>query len=51
MYGTQNFKLVLAMQADLRHDMAKQRLAKKQQTTEHRTTGERRVFGLRLSLA
>ena len=51
MYGTQSYKLVVAIQADLRQDMARQRLAKKQQTTEHRTTGERRVFGLRLSPA
>ena len=51
MYGTQSYKLVLAMQAELRHDMAKQRLAKQERTTEPRKVGERRVLGLRLSLA
>jgi len=51
MYGTQDLKLVLRMQAELRRDAANQRLAARSPRQEPRKADARRVFGLRLSLA
>ena len=51
MDGRQDLEMVLRMQADLRRDASKQRLAMRVRTQETRKPDARRVFGLRLSLA
>ncbi len=51
MYGTQDLRMVLRMQDELRRDAANARLAARVNRQEPRKAEARRVFGLRLSLA
>jgi hypothetical protein len=51
MYGTQDLRMVLRMQDELRRDAANARLAARANKQEPRKAESRRVFGLRLSLA
>jgi hypothetical protein len=51
MYGTQDLRMVLRMQDELRRDAANARLAARINKQEPRKAEARRVFGLRLTHA
>jgi len=51
MYGTQDLRMVLSKQDELRRDAANARLAARVNKQEPRKAEARRLFGLRLSLA
>jgi hypothetical protein len=51
MYGTQDLRLVLGKQDELRRESANARLVARINKKEPRKADARRVFGLRLSLA